>query len=416
MKRIIFFAGLISLTMNVSAQWKPAGDKIKTKWAETVAPNKVLLEYPRPLMERQNWVNLNGLWDYAIRPDGTATGLQSRGKQVKKPEGIMCLKNLNTEICKMLPVENAQDNVSGKVKYRNPVINRSVPDPTLIQVADGSFYLYGTEDIRNTPIFHSTDLVNWKFAGTAFTDETRPTFEPKGGLWAPNINYINGKYVLYYSMSVWGGEMTSGIGVSVSDRPDGPFTDLGMLFRSNTIGVQNSIDQDFIEDGGKKYLFWGSFSGLFGIEMTDDGLKVKEGSEKRQVAGKAYEAISMHKRGKYYYMFASIGSCCRGLESTYTLVVGRSENLWGPYTDKQGKSMMDNHHEVVISKNEAFVGVGHCSQIVQDKAGNDWIFYHGVQVTDPRGRKLLMDKIVWIDEWPTVAGGSPSLETDAPVF
>ena len=311
---------------------------------------------------------------------------------------------------------NAQNCEPSKGKYRNPVINRSVPDPTLIQVGDGSFYLYGTEDIRNTPIFHSTDLVNWELVGRAFTDDTRPTFEPRGGLWAPEISYINEKYVLYYSMAVWGGEMTAGIGRAVAERPEGPFTDLGMLFRSSTIGVQNSIDQNLVQDDGKKFLFWGSFSGLFGIEMTDDGLNVKEGSEKRQVAGRAYEAIHIHKRGKYYYMFASIGACCRGLESTYTLVVGRSENLWGPYTDKQGGSMMENHHEVVIDKNEAFVGVGHCSQIVQDKAGNDWIFYHGVQVSDPRGRKVLMDKIVWIDDWPTVAGGTPSLEADVPVF
>ena len=90
--------------------------------------------------------------------------------------------------------------------YKNPVVNFSLPDPTLVKADDGSFYLYATEDIRNMPIYRSADLVNWEFVGTAFTDATRPTFEPKGGLWAPDISIINGKYVLYYSMSVWGGE------------------------------------------------------------------------------------------------------------------------------------------------------------------------------------------------------------------
>ncbi len=52
------------------AQWKPAGDKIKTKWAETIDPNNVLPEYPRPIMERPDWVNLNGLWEYSIQPVG----------------------------------------------------------------------------------------------------------------------------------------------------------------------------------------------------------------------------------------------------------------------------------------------------------------------------------------------------------
>lgn len=49
-----------------SAQWKPAGDKIKTKWAEKLDPKNVLKEYPRPLLQRTEWKNLNGLWDYAI--------------------------------------------------------------------------------------------------------------------------------------------------------------------------------------------------------------------------------------------------------------------------------------------------------------------------------------------------------------
>ena len=54
------------------AQWKPAGDRIKTEWGEKLDPANVLPEYPRPMMERKEWKNLNGLWDYAIRPCGEA--------------------------------------------------------------------------------------------------------------------------------------------------------------------------------------------------------------------------------------------------------------------------------------------------------------------------------------------------------
>lgn len=54
------------------AQWAPQGDKIKTNWAQTLDPNNVLPEYPRPIMERADWVNLNGLWDYSIKPIGEA--------------------------------------------------------------------------------------------------------------------------------------------------------------------------------------------------------------------------------------------------------------------------------------------------------------------------------------------------------
>ena len=299
-------------------------------------------------------------------------------------------------------------------KYRNPVIQRNVPDPTVIQAEDGSFYVYGTG--QNISVFHSTDLVNWTVLGNAFTNETRPSLVPNAGIWAPDVNYINGKYVMYYSMSVWGGETTASIGVAIADRPEGPFTDKGLLLNMSTIGVQNCIDPNYVEDNGKKYLFWGSWHGLWGIELTDDGLKLKEGSEKRQVAGTAYEAIYIHKRGKYYYLFASVGSCCQGLESTYSTVVGRSKNLWGPYTNKQGRPMMENNHETVIHKNDHFVGVGHNSEIVQDKACNDWILYHGFSVDNANGRRLFLDKIIWIDDWPTIAGGTPSLEADVPDF
>ncbi|MFW6267820.1 MAG: sugar-binding domain-containing protein, partial [Marinilabiliaceae bacterium] len=56
------------LTLAVNAQWEPAGDKLKTEWAGEIDPDNVLPEYPRPIMERSEWKNLNGLWDYSISP------------------------------------------------------------------------------------------------------------------------------------------------------------------------------------------------------------------------------------------------------------------------------------------------------------------------------------------------------------
>ena len=317
--------------------------------------------------------------------------------------------------CKVAePVVTPPDSIL--TNYKNPVINYSLPDPTVIKANDGTFYLYATEDIRNTPILKSTDLVNWKYVGTAFTDGTRPTFEPNGGIWAPDINYLNNKYVMYYSMSVWGGEWTCGIGVATAESPTGSFVDHGKLFRSNEIGVQNSIDPFYIEENGKKYLFWGSFRGIYGLELSEDGLTVKQGAEKKQIAGTAYEGTYIHKHNGYYYLFASIGSCCEGLNSTYTTVVGRAENLWGPYLDKNGNQMMNNYHEVLIQKNAKFVGTGHNSEIVSDSKGQDWILYHAVNVDNPKGRVLLLDRINWIDNWPSVDGKTPSLESIKPVF
>ena len=142
----------------------------------------------------------------------------------------------------------------------------------------------------------------------------------------------------------------------------------------------------------------------------------EEGMKPQQVAGTAYEGTYIHKRGGYYYLFASIGRCCEGLKSTYTTVVGRSKHLFGPYVDKKGESMLENHHEVLIDKNEAFVGPGHNSEIVTDDKGADWMFYHAVSVANPEGRVLMLDRVNWKKGWPVVEGDTPSLQAKAPVI
>ncbi len=72
MKKLSFLLLALMLSSSMMGQWKPAGDKIKTDWTDKVDPNNVLPEYPRPIMERSEWQNLNGLWNYAIRERGAA--------------------------------------------------------------------------------------------------------------------------------------------------------------------------------------------------------------------------------------------------------------------------------------------------------------------------------------------------------
>lgn len=301
--------------------------------------------------------------------------------------------------------------------YTNPVINTSLPDPTVIRADDGYFYLYATEDIRNLPIYRSRDLTDWQFVGTAFTDDTRPQWNKKGNMWAPDINKIGDKYVLYYSKSEWGGEWTCGIGAATADRPEGPFTDHGALFISSEIGVRNSIDQFYIEDNGHKYLFWGSFHGIYGIELSDDGLSVKPGAVKKQVSGTFMEGTYIHKRGKYYYLFGSAGTCCEGARSTYRVTYGRSENLFGPYVDKKGQRLLDNHYEVMLHGDDTFVGTGHNAEFVTDDLGQDWILYHGYKKAEADdGRVVFLSRVDWKDGWPEVAGSVPEKENVKPSF
>ncbi len=77
-KVTLFFALFFALSL--SAQWKPSGDKLKTRWASQIDVNNVLPEYPRPIMERSQWQNLNGLWNYAILPVGKQTPTTFDGK------------------------------------------------------------------------------------------------------------------------------------------------------------------------------------------------------------------------------------------------------------------------------------------------------------------------------------------------
>lgn len=80
MRTKLTFLFVFLLSLSLSAQWQPVGDKLKTKWASEIDVNNVLPEYPRPIMERDSWVNLNGMWDYAILPVGKETPKSFDGK------------------------------------------------------------------------------------------------------------------------------------------------------------------------------------------------------------------------------------------------------------------------------------------------------------------------------------------------
>ena len=80
MKKNLILCCVCAVTLCAQAQWKPAGDKMKTPWADQIDPANVLPEYPRPLLERQVWLNLNGEWEYAILDRGLAEPAQYEGK------------------------------------------------------------------------------------------------------------------------------------------------------------------------------------------------------------------------------------------------------------------------------------------------------------------------------------------------
>ncbi len=307
--------------------------------------------------------------------------------------------------------------------YQNPLFEPDLADPSIVRAADGWFYAYGTENNwsagihRIVPIIKSKNLTKWQYVADAFVE--RPSWKTQGGVWAPDVTFVNNKYYMYYSVSTWG-DSNPGIGLAISDLPYGPFVDQGKVLDSQSSGVANSIDPFFIQTGTgrnkKSYLFWGSFQGIYGTELSAD-LKTPVGT-KFKIAGGAFEATYIHEHNGKFYFFGSVGSCCEGADSKYHVCVAFAADIKGPYLDQMGNSILEPGREATTlisgSRDWGWVGPGHNAEIVTDDRGNDFFIYHAIDVKNPilaggaTRRPLMMDRIKWVNEWPTIEGGKPS--------
>ena len=332
----------------------------------------------------------------------------------------------------------------GLLTFTNPVINANCPDPTLLDDRErsGWFYAYSTQstacgcavnkdsspvdenaEVVNLPVYRSRDLVCWEFVGDGFPGG-RPDWVKDSRLWAPDISYIGGKYVLHYALGVWGGIFKEGCGVAVADSPEGPFKDLGMTVSWSSHRVINSIDPDlFRDDDGRVYLYWGSLGGgIYVIEMNGDGTSVKNGAKPHgRLSARNSEAAYMHKRDGKYYLFASAGTCCEGQKSTYRVIVGRSDSPLGPFNGPDGQSMkrMNYSYAALKADGVVFAGPGHNSGIVTDADGQDWILYHCYDARNGwNGRLLFLGKVDWDENgWPQISFGTPQAEeAELPAF
>lgn len=296
----------------------------------------------------------------------------------------------------------------GPEKYANPVYNTyDCADPSVERGPDGRFYCFVTGGWGR----ESDNMVTWHDSYGKMA--SMPTWNGYEGLWAPDVTRVGNKYVMYYAHSEWMGDLWDhcGVGVAVADKIEGPYTDHGKLFTSREVGVYNSIDPHlFVEDDGRLFLSWGSYGGgLFAIELSPDGLSIKPGAQKVQLTSPDFEGCMIHKHNGYYYLFASTGTCCEGLNSTYTTVVGRATSYFGPYVDRAGGRMLDGKFHIVMSNNRYFKGTAHNAEIITDDNGNDWIYYHAYEVKSPdTGRILMMDRVRWVDDWPLVNNGFPA--------
>ena len=307
---------------------------------------------------------------------------------------------------------------------RNPVFAPVFADPTVIyNHKEKVFYAYATQDnwadgkgSRLLPIIKSPDLISWSAVGAALTE--KPTWKEKGGLWAPDINFFNNQYYLFYSFSEWG-DRNPGIGLAIAEHPAGPFIDQGKLFDSKEIEVPNSIDPVFVQFENKNLLIWGSFDnsekqGIHGIELNKSATAIADGADKFKIAAGDWEASILHFRHGYYYFFGSKGSCCEGANSKYHMLVARSKDIKGPYLDREGKSILERGNgTLILNGNDEIVGPGHMSKIITDKKGKDWILLHAMEkenATLPNGtnrRALYLEQLKWKDGWPYIQDLQP---------
>ncbi len=329
-----------------------------------------------------------------------------------KMKKILTLAGLALSLC-----------AAAQTTYTNPVYNADFPDPSVQRGQDGLWYAYATgqRGLRSQNLYQWTKIDN-VIARPTWNDSTYVKDGEKKtdyySFWACDVSYADGQYLMLYACALWDNVTRTGIGVATGSSPT-HFTDRGKMFRSTEIGVSNSIDPCYVEEFDKKYIVWGSFHDIYISELTDDGLAVKNPRAKTKIGGGAFEGAMIHKRGNYYYLFASVGLCCEGFNSTYRTVVGRSTKLTGPYLNRQGGTMFDNNYTTIIQGNDRWKGPGHNSEIVTDDEGTDWLLYHAYDTKgSSSNRVLVLDRITWDrDGWPTVNDGSPSSTAqEAPVF
>lgn len=397
------------------------------------------------LVEKYNEIHQTG---YELLPSDAysiGTGVWDPGKKSSSVP-VTIFKSKTGDGIYLLPLRLSSDKVSlstgvayiaaGKNFYTNPVIMQSCSDPSIIRGEDGYFYLTGTEEgyfppeTQGMPVFKSDDMINWEWEDNRRIFSSRPEWSGSDsgnrGLWAPELRYINGKYVCYYSwVTGWGDSAFpyDDVGVAVSDTPYGPYQTQGKLIGATDFGVLPSIDPFYIEADGKKYLFWGSMpTGVYVTELNDDGLSVKRDSDgnpvlRQKVTAMNVEGVCIIKRGDWYYLLCSEGSTLSGAGSTYHVNMGRSRDILGPYLTKNGGRLLDGKFDVLVEGDGYFIGTGHNSVAIQDDAGQYWIAIHSYIASDlEMGHPLSMVQIFWDNnEWPYVPDNHIPRKALAPI-
>jgi arabinan endo-1,5-alpha-L-arabinosidase len=294
--------------------------------------------------------------------------------------------------------------------------NTFAHDPTMIKAGE-TYYRFWTGDF--VPSAKSTDLQQWVNAPSVYGD-AYPAWvgewrgeHPNNTFnfpWAPDVSYFGGKYHLYSSFSAFFGRNSSCIThLSTSDVASGQWTDHGPVICSESDDDFNAIDADVgLDADGKPWLAFGSFwDGIFAFPLDTEGNRV--GTELTRLAwAREIEAPVLFYRCGYYYLFVSHGLCCPGEgrsvdDLSYRVLVGRADNILGPYVDRDGKPLLEGGGTVVVEGDGTYAAAGHSDVFVDGE--RVYHLYHAYRQRDAGAELRIVELPFDAAGWPV--GGAP---------
>lgn len=287
-------------------------------------------------------------------------------------------------------------------------------DPSVVK--EGRYYYsFSTGEAESRtylPVRRSTDLLHWTLVGPVFT--TAPAWVTNelgltpADFWAPDITYFDGLYHLYYAASVFGtNNSVIGLATTPTLDPADPrhgWVDRGLVMRSSPTDTFNAIDPDVVFDqAGTPWLSFGSFWDGILIRRLDRSTGRPADTTPQLIAsrgGASIEGPSIVWHDGYYYLFASLDYCCRGVDSDYRLVVGRATAITGPYLDRDGTPMLAGGGTDLLRGYNEFRGTGG-GDVFTDRRGD--LFAHHYYDTADAGRpKLSIRPVTWAGGWPAL--------------
>lgn len=287
-----------------------------------------------------------------------------------------------------------------------------VHDPSTVVKCGEDFWVFSTG--HGIPSFHSKDTTNWLPGPPVFDSDpawTVAAVPQHRGIyfWAPDVIRVGERYLLYYSVSVFG-KNTSAIGLATNpmlDPADSKYhwADQGMVIESRVTNDFNAIDPAVFQGAdGKLWLAFGSFwSGIKLIELDPQtGKRIAPDSPVHSLASAdAIEAPYLYRHGGHYYLFVNWGRCCQGVKSTYNIRVGRSDKITGPYLDRDGQKLSGGGGSLFLATKGAVIGPGHAG--IFSVAGKDWLSCHFYDGTREGKSTLAIQLLQWdADGWPQV--------------